>query len=179
MEAVPLTLMMARSAGRAEAHARSRLHHRARRRRRRLGHQDGRRLGPDPGPAHVHRRPLDRPDRRPQRPHAAHRHRRSAVPVLQRHGASSATWPTARTRCARAVREQMRQGADQIKLMVSGGVASPYDPLESLQFTRGRDQRRGRGGARLRPLRADPRLHARGHHRAPSNAACAPSSTAI
>jgi imidazolonepropionase-like amidohydrolase len=35
----------------------------------------------------------------------------------------------------KGVREQMRQGADQIKLMVSGGVASPYDPLESLQFT--------------------------------------------
>jgi imidazolonepropionase-like amidohydrolase len=36
---------------------------------------------------------------------------------------------------AKAAREQMRQGADQVKLMVSGGVASPYDPLESLQFT--------------------------------------------
>ena len=35
----------------------------------------------------------------------------------------------------RAVREQMRQGADQIKIMVSGGVASPHDPLESLQYT--------------------------------------------
>jgi imidazolonepropionase-like amidohydrolase len=35
----------------------------------------------------------------------------------------------------KAAREQMRQGADQVKLMVSGGVASPYDPLESLQFT--------------------------------------------
>lgn len=34
-----------------------------------------------------------------------------------------------------AVREQMRQGADQIKIMLSGGVASPYDPLDSLQFT--------------------------------------------
>lgn len=33
------------------------------------------------------------------------------------------------------VREQMRQGADQVKIMCSGGVASPYDPLESLQFT--------------------------------------------
>src|SRR5215813_13415989 len=29
----------------------------------------------------------------------------------------------------KAVREQMRQGADQIKIMMSGGVASPYDPL--------------------------------------------------
>ncbi len=35
----------------------------------------------------------------------------------------------------RAVREQLRQGADHIKIMVSGGVASPYDPLDSLQYT--------------------------------------------
>jgi imidazolonepropionase-like amidohydrolase len=34
-----------------------------------------------------------------------------------------------------AAREQMRQGADQIKIMVSGGVASPYDPLDSRQFS--------------------------------------------
>jgi imidazolonepropionase-like amidohydrolase len=34
-----------------------------------------------------------------------------------------------------AVREQLRQGVDQIKIMVSGGVASPYDPLDSLQFS--------------------------------------------
>lgn len=34
-----------------------------------------------------------------------------------------------------AVREQLRQGVDQIKIMVSGGVASPYDPLDSRQFT--------------------------------------------
>jgi imidazolonepropionase-like amidohydrolase len=34
-----------------------------------------------------------------------------------------------------AVREQMRQGADAIKIMVSGGVASPYDPLDSRQYT--------------------------------------------
>jgi len=35
----------------------------------------------------------------------------------------------------RAAREQMRQGADQVKIMMSGGVASPYDPLDSLQFS--------------------------------------------
>ena len=34
----------------------------------------------------------------------------------------------------RAVRDELRKGADHIKLMVSGGVASPDDPLESLQF---------------------------------------------
>jgi imidazolonepropionase-like amidohydrolase len=37
----------------------------------------------------------------------------------------------------RSAREQMRQGADQIKIMMSGGVASPYDPLDSLQFSPG------------------------------------------
>jgi imidazolonepropionase-like amidohydrolase len=35
----------------------------------------------------------------------------------------------------KAAREQMRQGADQVKLMVSGGVASPHEPLESIQFS--------------------------------------------
>ncbi len=35
----------------------------------------------------------------------------------------------------RAVREEMRQGADHIKIMMSGGVASPYDPLHSMQFS--------------------------------------------
>jgi imidazolonepropionase-like amidohydrolase len=33
-----------------------------------------------------------------------------------------------------AVREELRRGADHIKLSVSGGVASPSDPLDSLQF---------------------------------------------
>ncbi|HEV8307503.1 MAG TPA: amidohydrolase family protein [Methylomirabilota bacterium] len=39
------------------------------------------------------------------------------------------------TEVRRTVREQLRQGADHIKIMVSGGVASPYDPLDSLQYT--------------------------------------------
>ncbi|WP_172329180.1 amidohydrolase family protein [Mangrovicoccus sp. HB161399] len=37
----------------------------------------------------------------------------------------------------KAVREEMRQGCDHIKIMMSGGVASPYDPLDSLQFSMG------------------------------------------
>jgi imidazolonepropionase-like amidohydrolase len=32
-------------------------------------------------------------------------------------------------------REQLRQGASQIKLMASGGVASSYNPIESTQYT--------------------------------------------
>jgi len=34
-----------------------------------------------------------------------------------------------------AVREQLRRGADHIKLTVSGGITSPSDPFDSLQFT--------------------------------------------
>lgn len=37
----------------------------------------------------------------------------------------------------KAVREELRQGADQIKIMVSGGVSSPNDPLECDQYSRG------------------------------------------
>jgi len=35
----------------------------------------------------------------------------------------------------KVVREQLRQGANHIKIMVSGGVSSPFDPLDSLQFS--------------------------------------------
>lgn len=35
----------------------------------------------------------------------------------------------------KAVREELRKGADQIKIMVSGGVSSPYDPLDRNQYS--------------------------------------------
>lgn len=35
-----------------------------------------------------------------------------------------------------AVREQLKKGAAQIKLMAGGGVASAYDPLDVVQFTK-------------------------------------------
>lgn len=35
----------------------------------------------------------------------------------------------------KAAREELRRGADQIKVMASGGVASPTDRLDSVQFT--------------------------------------------
>ncbi|MCU7374920.1 amidohydrolase family protein [Paucibacter sp. O1-1] len=34
----------------------------------------------------------------------------------------------------RAVREQVRTGANQIKIMAGGGISSPADPLEGTQF---------------------------------------------
>ena len=35
----------------------------------------------------------------------------------------------------RAVREQVRNGANQIKIMAGGGISSPSDPLEGTQFS--------------------------------------------
>ncbi|MFT3797251.1 amidohydrolase family protein [Microbacterium sp.] len=35
----------------------------------------------------------------------------------------------------RAVRDELRKGADHIKLTVSGGVASPHDEIDAVQFT--------------------------------------------
>lgn len=34
----------------------------------------------------------------------------------------------------KATRQELRLGADHIKIMLSGGVASPHDPLESIQY---------------------------------------------
>lgn len=35
----------------------------------------------------------------------------------------------------RAAREELKNGADQIKVMASGGVASPTDPIDMVQYT--------------------------------------------
>ncbi|HJU15447.1 MAG TPA: amidohydrolase family protein [Stellaceae bacterium] len=37
--------------------------------------------------------------------------------------------------CRRAARDELRQGATQLKIMASGGVASPYDPIWNLQYS--------------------------------------------
>jgi imidazolonepropionase-like amidohydrolase len=37
--------------------------------------------------------------------------------------------------CLEAARDELRKGADFLKIMVGGGVASPSDPLEGLQFS--------------------------------------------
>jgi imidazolonepropionase-like amidohydrolase len=37
--------------------------------------------------------------------------------------------------CRRAARDELRKGATQIKIMSSGGVASPYDPIWNLQYS--------------------------------------------
>ncbi|MBV8119805.1 MAG: amidohydrolase family protein [Alphaproteobacteria bacterium] len=39
------------------------------------------------------------------------------------------------TECRRASRDELRKGATQIKIMASGGVASPYDPVWNLQYS--------------------------------------------
>jgi imidazolonepropionase-like amidohydrolase len=39
------------------------------------------------------------------------------------------------TECRRAARDELRKGATQIKILASGGVASPYDPICNLQYS--------------------------------------------
>ena len=83
------------------------------------------------------------------------------------------------TQVRRAVREEMRQGCDQVKIMMSGGVASPYDPLDSLQFSVGRG-----GGRRARKRTPSAAMSVRTptrrrRSRARPMPAFAPSSTAI
>jgi imidazolonepropionase-like amidohydrolase len=37
--------------------------------------------------------------------------------------------------CRRAARDELRKGATQLKIMASGGVASPYDPVTNIQYS--------------------------------------------
>ena len=39
------------------------------------------------------------------------------------------------TECRRAARDELRKGATQIKILASGGVASPYDPIWNVQYS--------------------------------------------
>ncbi len=68
--------------------------------------------------------------------HGDHRHRWSddapaSIPGLVAHSEIVDGVDAVR----RAARTQIRRGATQVKLMASGGVMSPIDPIESLQFT--------------------------------------------
>ena len=63
----------------------------------------------------------------------------------------------------RAVREEIRRGADQIKIMASGGVASPADPIDYVQYSMPELRGGGRRGAARQALRDGARLHRRGH----------------
>jgi imidazolonepropionase-like amidohydrolase len=93
-----------------------------RHRRRRLGHDRGRSADPRPATL-IPAAPSVRP--------AASDFRRTVAGVPRLRNATSIHGVAD----ADEMREQMRQGADQVKIMCSGGVASPYDPLDSLQFS--------------------------------------------
>src|SRR3984885_3707193 len=50
-------------------------------------------------------------------------------------GAGLGRIPEGVDECRRAARDELRKGATQIKIMASGGVASPYDPIWNLQYS--------------------------------------------
>ena len=60
-------------------------------------------------------------------------------------------------------REQLRQGASQIKLMGGGGVSSPYNPIEIDPVHGSGNSRRRRGGRKLGHLCHRACLHAASH----------------
>ena len=60
-------------------------------------------------------------------------------------------------------REQLLQGASQIKLTAGGGVASPFSPLDVVDLYRARASRRRRSRRELGYLCRHPRLHAGFH----------------
>ena len=86
--------------------------------------------------APLHRRPVDRAHRRPLGFAAAHRPAAATCVCCNGLQFKSAIADGV-DEVRKAAREQMRQGADHVKIMMSGGVASPYDPLDSQQFSDG------------------------------------------
>jgi nitronate monooxygenase len=78
----------------------------------------------------------------------------------------------------RAVREQVRNGANQIKIMAGGGVSQPHRPDRRHAVLAGGTARRGRGGRGRQPLCAGACLFAARRHAARCRPACAASSTA-
>ncbi len=80
--------------------------------------------------------------------------------------------------CIRGAREELRQGAHCIKIMGSGGVASPTDPDLDEPVPRGRDPRDRPGGARAAQLRRRRTAIPRAPSAAAWSSGCARSSTA-
>ena len=72
----------------------------------------------------------------------------------------------------------MRQGADHVKIMMSGGVASPYDPLDSQQFSDGEVSAAVEEATAFGRYVCAHAYSAGIHHAAPRGSASAPSSTA-
>ena len=142
------------------------LHDRARRGRRRL------RVWPRPsrpGPgaparASASRAARTQPDRGPRRLRTPSRTRRMPVRVRHQAPRASPTWPTASPRCARRPGRSCAAAPSQIKIMASGGVASPTDPIWNLQYSLEEMRAIVEEAEGLAHLRDGPRLHARGHH---------------
>ena len=132
------------------------------------------------GPAHLSLRRDDHDHRRSRRLPPAVRvaadDRRRCSRMSSR---SAAAWsPTARTRFALRAREQLMQGATQIKLTAGGGVASPFSPLDVSTFTEpscAPRSRRPRTGAPMSPSMPTRRRRSSGRSPPASSA----SSTAI
>ena len=97
------------------------------------GTRAGDRARPHRRPAPLLLRPRAQPDRRPRRLHAA-RGRAAALRLSHPHERLLARGRR-RGAVRKAAREELRRGATQVKIMASGGVASPSDPIWNLQYS--------------------------------------------
>jgi imidazolonepropionase-like amidohydrolase len=161
LEAVPLTLMTARAAGLMRAMLDRGFTTVRDTGGADWGLRDAVAQGELPGPRLFIAGRAIGPSRRALRPAPAHRHLPRACATAATPCASASTWWTAWTRCARPCASKLRQGVDQIKIMVSGGVASPYDPWTACSSRSARSPRRWRrrtpSGATCRRTPTHPR----------------------
>ncbi len=127
--------------------------------------QAGDRRGPCAGAAHLSVRRDDHHDRRPWRSASAARTCRAAPggPVSHMEETGGAMIADSADEVRLRVREQLLQGASQIKLVGGGGVSSPRTTLDMTTFSEPGVARRRRGRARPEHLRRGARLSARRH----------------
>ena len=83
------------------------------------------------------------------------------------------------TEVRKAARDELRKGAAQIKVMVSGGVASPSDPIDNKQYSAEELRAIVEEAAGLEHLCRGALLHPARHRPRGGVRVCGPSSTAI
>ena len=89
--------------------------------------------GLDLGPAHLLLRPRAVADRRPRR--LPPRDDAPRLCACQIHSSGFSHVADGVPAVRKAAREELRRGASQVKIMASGGVASPSDPIWNLQYS--------------------------------------------
>ena len=122
-------------AGRSYRHPDARLHHDPRHGRACLRFETSDRRRPPAWTAHLPVRGRDHSHQRPRRFPFAYRSSKASRDANPRRGDGRAMIADSPDEVRMRAREQLMQGASQIKLTAGGGVASPFSPLDVVTFT--------------------------------------------